>query len=232
MRGTSANDARVRAVIGWDVRNWSRALAFWQRHIDIHQPRHALAIGERGGGLSLWLASQGVEVVCTDLDDSLEPARDLHERFGVSELVTYEEQDATAIAHPDGSFDLVIFKSVIGALRTKERQMQAIREMHRVLKPGGLLLFAENLVGSWMHTRLRSRFVAWEPGWRYIHLDHDRDLFGVFDEVEVETWGVFGLLGRSEGQRDLLGRIDSLVTPRVPSAWRYIVFAACLKRDL
>ena len=232
MRGTPANDAWVRAAIEWDVRNWSRVLPFWQRHIDIHKPRHALAIGERGGGLSLWLASQGIDVVCTDLNASFEAARELHEQFGVSKLVRYEEQDATAITHADRSFDLVIFKSVIGALHTKERQMQAIREMHRILTPGGLLLFAENLVGSRLHTRLRSRFVPWEGEWRYVHLEHDRDLFGAFDEVELETWGVFGLLGRKEPQRDLLGRLDSWVSPRVPPAWRYILFAACLKRHV
>ncbi len=232
MRGTSTNDALVRAAIGWDIRNWSRALPFWQRQIDIHKPRHALAIGERGGGLSLWLASQGIEVLCTDLRVSLEPARAIHERFGVGGLVTYENLDASAIAHPDRSFDLVVFKSVIGALHTKERQMQAIGEMHRVLTPGGLLLFAENLVGSRLHTLLRSRFVPWEGGWRYIQLEHDRDLFAAFGEVELETWGVFGLLGRNEAQRDLLGRIDSRVAPRVPSAWRYILFGACLKRDV
>jgi SAM-dependent methyltransferase len=231
MRGTSANDARIRAVIGWDVRNWARALPFWQRQIDLHRPRRALAIGERGGGLSLWLATQGIQVVCTDLGSSFERARELHERYGVSDLVTYEELDATAIARPDQSFDLVVFKSVIGALRTKERQEQAIGEMHRVLRPNGLLLFAENLVGSRLHAQMRSRFVPWEQAWRYIRLREVRELLAVFDTLELKTWGVVGLLGRTERQRDLLGRIDSLASPRVPPAWRYILFAACLKRD-
>ena len=62
MRGRYADDALVAAAIGWDVRNWSRAIPLWQRQIDIRRPRNALAIGERGGGLSLWLASQGIEV--------------------------------------------------------------------------------------------------------------------------------------------------------------------------
>ena len=229
MGATPSDDALIRAAIGWDVRNWSRALAFWQRHLDGSHARRALALGERGGGLSLWLASQGIEVVCTDLEASLDPARDLHERFGVRALVTYENQDATAIHHPDGSFDVVIFKSVIGALQTKERQLQAISEMHRVLAPGGLLLFAENLVGSRLHRRLRSRFVRWERSWRYIDTARDSDLFDAFDEIEFETWGVLGALGRSESQRDLLGRIDAWIVPHLPSRWRYIVFGACRK---
>ena len=229
MSATPTDDALIRAAIGWEVRNWSRALPFWQRHLDRGHPRRALALGERGGGLSLWLASQGIEVTCTDLEASLDPARDLHERFGVRALVTYENQDATAISHPDGTFDVVVFKSVIGALQTKERQLQAISEMHRVLTPGGLLLFAENLVGSQMHVRLRKRFVRWERSWRYIDIAGDLDLFDAFDEVEFETWGVFGALGRSERQRDLLGRIDAVVAPHVAAASRYIVFGACRK---
>ncbi len=231
MSGKSADDAFERTVVGWDVRNWSRALPFWQRHIDRHEPRRALAIGERDGGLSLWLASQGIEVVCTDLDGTFEAARRTHEQFGVGQLITYGAVDATAIAHPARSFDLVIFKSVIGALQTKERQVEAINEMHRILRPGGILLFAENLVGTRLHRWLRSRFVRWGQRWRYLDLERDRDLFAAFDEVELETWGLAALLGRDEAQRDRLGRVDAWLSPRVPSTWRYILFGACRKRD-
>ena len=217
------------AIFEWDVRNWSHGLPLWQRHIDLHHPRRALALGERGGGLSLWLAMQGIEVVCSDLGVSFEAAQELHRRFGVGDRISYEEQDATAIGHPDGTFDLVVFKSVIGALQSKARQSTAIREMHRVLKPGGDLLFAENLVASRLHLSLRRRFVPWGREWRYVHLEDDRDLFEPFATVELETWGVVGLLGRTEGQRDLLGRLDSLLSSLVPARWRYILFGACRK---
>ena len=166
MGGTSADDALVRAAIVWDVRNWSRALSFWEPNLAGSMPRSALAIGERGGGLSLWLAMRGIHVVCTDLGVSLEPAMALHRRYGVSDLVTYADLDVTSMSYPDGSFDIIVFKSVLGALATKERQVRAMREIHRVLRPGGTLLFAENLVGSRLHTWLRSRFVPWDS-WRY-----------------------------------------------------------------
>ena len=225
-----ADDALIRAAIGWDVRNWARALTLWQREIDLRRPRRALALGEHEGGLSLWLASRGIDVVCTDVDDSFETgARALHRRFGVADHVTYDVQDATAISQPDGSFDLVVVKSVLGALRTKVRQRQAIDEICRVLAPGGLFLFAENLVGSTAHAALRSRFVPWQGGWRYLHVDQDRDLLSGFEDVRLETWGVLGLLGRTERQRDLLGRVDVWLTPIVPPTSRYILFGACRK---
>ncbi len=228
MGGRSADDALGRAVIVWDVRNWSRALPFWQPHLPGDGRRTALAIGERGGGLSLWLAMQGIEVVSTDVDASPEPAMALHRRYGVSDLVTYAQLDATSMAYPDGSFDIVIFKSVLGALRTKERQAQAVSEIHRVLKPGGTLLFAENLMGSRLHRWMRSRFVPWD-GWRYLDLDRDLDLFNAFSATTFEAWGVLALFGRSEGQRDLLGRIDDRLSRWVPSRWRYILFGACVR---
>jgi SAM-dependent methyltransferase len=229
MRRARADDAIIRDVIEWDVRNWSRALSFWQRYLTGDAPRIALAIGERGGGLSLWLASQGIRVVCTDFGVSLEPAKDLHRRHDVSPLVTYADLDVTSIDYPDASFDIVVFKSVLGALRTKERQVQAMNEIRRVLRPGGTLLFAENLVGSRLHAWLRSRFVPWDANWRYLDLQGDRDLFDGFGAVEFRTWGVLGLFGRSETQRDLIGLIDDRLSPLVPAGWRYIVFGACVR---
>ncbi len=229
MVGKSGDDALVRAVIAWDVRNWSRVLPFWQPHIQA-APTTALAIGERGGGLSLWLALQGIQVVCTDLGVPVEPARALHRRYGVSDLVTYADVDVMSMDYPDGSFDLVVFKSVLGALATKERQIQAIAEIHRVLRPGGTLLFAENLVGSRVHRWLRSRFIPWDAGWRYLALRLDRDLFDDFEAIEFQTWGVLGLFGRNEVQRDLLARVDERLTQRVPNDWRYILFGACTRR--
>jgi SAM-dependent methyltransferase len=227
MGRSSADDALVHSVIVWDVRNWSRALPFWRSHLAAHA-QTALAIGERGGGLSLWLATQGIHVVCTDLGVSFEPAMALHRQYGVTDLVTYADLDATSIDFPDASFDIVIFKSVLGALETRDRQIQAIGEIHRVLRPGGSLLFAENLVGSRLHVSLRRRFVAWDR-WRYLDLDRDRDLFDGFAAVEFQTWGLLGLFGRNESQRDLLARIDALITRWVPARWRYILFGACIR---
>ena len=230
-RARPPGDDLARSIIAWDVRNWSRAIPFWQRHLDAtsRQPRRALALGERGGGLSLWLARQGIPVVCTDLGVSFDSARALHQRHGVAHLVTYEDQDATDITYADGAFDIVIWKSMLGALRTRDRQERALENIHRVLAPGGSAMFAENLVGSALHQRLRARFVRWDSTWRYLDLTRDRTLFDAFDMVHLMTWGVFGTMGRSERQRHALGGLDSLISPLVPSAWRYIVFGIAQK---
>ncbi len=216
-------------IIQWDVRTWSRALPVWQRAIDAHRPTSALAIGEREGGLSLWLAKQGIQVLCTDLGPFPPSTRALHQKYGVPSLISYGQQDATHLDLPDASFDLVIFKSVIGALGSKEKQTRAIAEMHRVLKPGGVLLFAENLAGTRMHAWLRRRFVNWQGYWRYLRITEDLDLFAPFDRIEVRTTGLLAGLGRTEGQRGLLARIDAVLCAVTPRTWHTVLYGSCAK---
>jgi SAM-dependent methyltransferase len=223
--------ALERDVIQWDVRSWRRGLRFWRPWLDRLQPANALAIGERGGGLSLWLALHDVRVLCTDLWIRAE-TQALHQRYGVSDRITYAEQDVTALTLPDERFDLVIFKSVVGALWTRERQERAFAEIHRVLRPGGVLLFAENLSSTRVHGWLRERFIEldpWRHQWRYLDARHDRDLFAAFAQAEFWTSGFLANLGRNETQRDLLARLDGVLCPLVPRTWHYILFGACIK---
>ncbi len=228
--GPTLND-----IFQWEVRSWSRAMPLWREHILPDRPLRALGIGEREGGLSLWLASQGIDVVCTDLNPFPENTTILHSRHAVQDRITYAQADTTALPFPDGSFDIVFFKSVIGALGTREKQAMAIREMHRVLRPasverpGGVLLFAENLHGSALHRWLRRRFVAWENYWRYLDPSDDRGIFSPFAKVEDSTTGFIANLGRSEGQRDLLARFDALLAPMVPRRMRTIWYGVALK---
>lgn len=210
----------------WEVRTWSRAYPLWHRTLAALPPerRRALALGERDGGLSLMLAEHDLATVCSDLRGPTDRAKAMHETFGRDEWITYEHIDTLAIPKPDASFDVVVFKSMIGALGTREKQAQALREMHRVLKPGGVLLFAENLTGTALHRWLRKRFVAWDSYWRYLRLPEDMDLFVPFGTVDLHTTGLLANFGRSEWQRDLLARLDALIVPLLPAGWRTVVY--------
>jgi ubiquinone/menaquinone biosynthesis C-methylase UbiE len=219
----------LRDVMQWEVRSWGRALPLWERHLPVGRPARALGLGERGGGLSLWMAAKGFEVVCTDLNPFPKATSELHERYGVQDRISYRKADVTALPFPDGCFHVVFFKSVIGALGSKEKQALAIREMHRVLVHGGVLLFAENLTGTPLHRFLRKHFVSWENYWRYPHPVLDKDLFAPFARVELASTGFLANLGRSEGQRDLLARMDVTLAPLVAPAWRTIWYGAAVK---
>lgn len=70
----------------------------------------------------------------------LEEARQRVERAGFSTLVMLEEADAVRLPFPDNSFDAAHVERVLMHLADPDA---ALREVHRVLKPGGRLVAAE-----------------------------------------------------------------------------------------
>jgi len=221
-----------REILQWDVANWRVVLQLWDETAVCRDDAQVLDLGARDGGLSLYFASKGCRVVCSDLNGPSPVAKVLHERYGVGHLVKYEAIDATNIAYPEASFDIVCFKSVLGGIGGAggyTAQEKAVREMHRVLRPGGKLLFAENLVGTRLHAFLRKRFVAWGERWRYLSLGEVHDLLRPFSEVTRVCTGLLATFGRREWQRSLLHFVDVLVDPITPDAWKYIVAGCAVK---
>jgi ubiquinone/menaquinone biosynthesis C-methylase UbiE len=215
-------------IFQWDVKNWSKGLVLWEQYLQNAEGKTALTIGEREGGMSLFLAQKGVKVTCTDINEFPESTASLHQKYNVQEKITYTQADATALPFPDNHFDVVMFKSVIGALASKEKQQLAINELHRVLKPGGHLLFAENLAATSFHKAVRKRFIKWATYWRYLSFKKDQDLFSKFAENKFKTYGFWACFGRSEKQRRILSFPDKC-SVILPKSWRYILFGACKK---
>ncbi len=223
------SDQELTDFVQWDVQNWGKAISFWQPYIDQVTDGKAAAFGEREGGLSLWLALNEIDVECSEYDVFESTPLEIHEKHQVSDRIRYSQQDITAISFPDNSFDFVLFKSVIGTLATKERQQQALDELHRVLKPGGYLLFAENIEATAMHRFARKKFTNWGHRWRYLQWKEMDQMLSKFAKTEKKSVGFFATFGRSEGQRKFLSKIDRVFSPLVPKSWRYIMIAACQK---
>lgn len=225
--------SRLAEFVEWDTQNWSAALAFWRRHSTLDLAGcSALEIGSRHGGLTLWLALQGAHVVCSDVRGASERAIQKHAAAGVADRIRYECIDARCIPYVE-HFDLVVFKSVLGAVSGPDRrvaQAGAIAEMHRALKRGGELFFAENLIGSPAHRFFRSRFVPWGSSWRYVSIREMLGFLAPFAEVRYAALGFAGAFGRTHDQRDALGRLDQAVFERlVPPRWRYIMTGVARK---
>lgn len=224
-------------VVGWDVRNWATAVRFWDETIDWSgaDTLRCLELGAGRGGLALWLALKGKQVVCSDVANAAEQARPLHSRYGVEEHMEYRDIDAAAISaspEDDEFFDVVVFKSILGGVGRddSERQRAVIDEAFRVLRPGGMLLFAENLEGSGLHRFVRRRANRWGGRWRYMTLEAFNDFLSPFAAVEMRTTGVIAAMGRTERQRDFLARIDhGLLNRVIPSRWRYIAYGIARK---
>ena len=225
-------DARSE-IIAWDVGNWAPALNFWEEHGALgERPLECLEIGANKGGLSLWLAQRGHRVLCTDLENSEANAKPLLERHGVLDRVSFEDIDATEIPYRE-RFDVIVFKSVLGGIGHDDsiaRQRKAMESMYAALRPGGRLLFAENLRGSPLHRYFRKRFISWGNRWRYVSSDEMRAFLSPFRHMQFRTTGFFGAFGRRESQRRLLSSFDRLaVNALVPASWHYVIYGVAQK---
>lgn len=232
-----AGEYGVDDFVEWDVVNWAKALSFWKRQAGAMLPgADVLEVGCRDCGISLWPLSAGARhVVCTDLGGPSQTAVDRHERYLVSGRVEHCDVDVTRMPFRD-QFDVVIFKSVLGGIGGaggSEGQRQAVAQMHAALRPGGVLLFAENMVSSPIHGLLRRRFVTWGDRWLYVDLPSLAAFLAPFERVELNTAGFLGAVGRTDNQRRILGSLDSLVGDWVvPRSWNYIAFGAAFKSGL
>jgi SAM-dependent methyltransferase len=191
-----------------------------------------LELGGRDGGLSLWLAHKNMHVICSDVDDNRARAEQYHQKHAFPGSIEYAVIDALDIPY-ENQFDLIAFKSVLGGVGRdgrKDRQQQAVDQMYKALKPGGQLLFMENLVASPLHSFVRRKFVRWGNSWRYVTLTEMREFLSKFKNVRMGTTGVLGTFGRTERQRDALARVDQALLNRLtPARWQYLVFGIAEK---
>lgn len=224
--------AAINEIIGWDIKTWSKALFYWDKKVDWEKVNNCLEIGGREGGLSLWLAEKEKKVLCSDLHEVKLLAEKLHIKHNVNSLVSYQDIDATQIPY-ENEFDLIVFKSVLGSLGANdniEKQRKVFKEMYKALKPGGYLLFAENLVASRFHQFMRNKFTQWGNAWRYVTVKELKEFLSDFSEVEIKTTGVLATFGRNEKQRNILSAIDNILLNKVsPKKWHYVAYGIAKK---
>jgi len=229
--------AVMRESVGWDTSNWTRALGFWERHTAVRaRGSYALEVGVGGthGNLSLWLAHKGFRVVCSGLEKPSDAIRRRHVEYGVADAVEYESIDVLDMTCA-GTFDVVAFKSVLGSFGGSDADAlglasAAVRNMWRVLRPGGELWFAEGVRATLLHELLRSRFGSGRQGWRYADLSELREFLAPFGEFDIATYGFLALGGRSEAQRRTLGWVDRHVCERmVAPRYRYVAAGVARK---
>jgi ubiquinone/menaquinone biosynthesis C-methylase UbiE len=123
--------------------------------------------------------------------------------------VQHEVLLAEALPFPDASFDTVVVTFALCSIREVDL---AIREMRRVLKPDGHLLFLEHNLADTERSRRIQRLLT--PAWRRVsggcHLDRDAPALlekNGFDLVELEKTRLtssppaFGTIRRGIAQR-------------------------------
>ena len=113
---------------------WARRVKMLSNHLG--PGMSVLELGCGTGYFTRELARSGADIVAVDVSpELLEMAR----TDCSAKNVRYEIQNACALSYPDAAFDSVVGSSVLHHLEIKE----AVREIHRVLKPRGTIYFTE-----------------------------------------------------------------------------------------
>lgn len=222
-----------KSVVQWDVTNWGRAIALWEKDLPNDLTgKKVLDIGGGGGGLSVFFALKGAEVLCTDLTlDRKKEAERNFQKQGVLGKIRYEQLDVTKMSFKK-QFDIVVFKSVMGGVgwnNNYHNQELMIDNIYEALKDGGTLYFAENLTASRFHQWARRKFIEWGTSWRYVTVEEVKKLTAKFGHVSYATYGILGVFGRKTFLADVFGAIDSVFDRFVNENKRYIISAVCKK---
>ncbi len=234
-RQADKSEKLINDIVEWDVKNWWRAIEYWEEtcQFDDMKGKKVLDIGGRGGGLSLYWALKGAEVICSDVSgDSFEAAQLLHERYGVGNKIKYEVIDATKIPYQN-VFDIICFKSVLGGIGYDDnfdRQKQALENIYAALNENGKLCFCENLIASPIHQYARKKFTGWGSRWRYLTTAEIKELTKEFQTIQFRTFGFWGVFGRTKWLSNILGALDRYTDRLVNEEHRYIISCVCNKK--
>jgi SAM-dependent methyltransferase len=229
-------------IIEWDKSNWAKAIPFWEQHLrrvnetnetKLLKNKNVLELGGRRGGLSLWAASLGGNVICSDLENPEKIASPIHDKYPEwRKLIQYETINALEIPYED-HFDIICFKSVLGRVSSlyEGANREMLIQIHKALKDKGRLLFAENLAATSLHMWARKKFRGWGESWKYQYFDDLYKLCSEYFEPIYRTVGFTGTLGLNENMKIFLGHVDTVFFDwSLPESWRYIFISFCTKK--
>jgi len=127
------------------MRFYDRLLADSRPWVCAQATGHTLEVAI-GTGLNLPFYPAEVELTGTDLSPGMLGIAQTRARQ-LGRVVDLREADAQALPFPDACFDTVVCTFSLCAIPDER---WAVREMTRVLRPGGLLLLADHIAGaSW-----------------------------------------------------------------------------------
>lgn len=196
--------AHAEIVWNWDSpsgrRRAARRAAFFVERARLAPGRRALELGCGTGVFLERVATSGAEIRGIDLSaDLLAKAR---ARLAGVANVHLDCGNAEAMPYPDGSFDAVYGSSVLHHLSLE----RALREVCRVLRPGGLIAFSEpNILNP--QVALMFRF---GPTKRYFGVSPDEMAFSRFRARETLE---------QAGFRDISVRPFDFLHPATPETW-------------
>ena len=148
--GSRAEAEVRRDAFGEDIgqSSWLTA-AEWLRFADqVHAREHAhvLEVGSGSGGPAVYLAAaRGCRVTGVDINEhGVRNAERLAAMQGLADRVTFRVVDASRpLPFPDASFDAVLSNDAMCHI---QHRLEVLGDWHRVLRPGGRMLFTDAMV--------------------------------------------------------------------------------------
>jgi len=150
--------------------------------------RRVLDAGVGDGAYAIEAATRGARVLGIDVDtDMLEAARQRADARGVELGVMRAPVEAIPAA--DGAFDVVLAVTVLCFV---EEPRAALRELARVLAPGGRLVLGE--LARWSSWGAMRRVRGWfgDATWRRVHLWTRRELIALVESAGLRVTDVRG----------------------------------------
>lgn len=112
--------------------------------------RYALDIGTGCGQFALYLSNLGFKVTAVDLSENMIA---LARKYSIEQKINidFQIQDAERLKFDDNTFDVVVSRNLLWTLPNPE---QALKEWHRVMKPGGTLVVSDGFWKNYTWTRI------------------------------------------------------------------------------
>lgn len=147
-----------------------------------------LDIGTGDGQYALEAARRGGQVIALDRDQSMLDAARLRAR-ALDLPLQLHRGDVTLLPFPDGSSDVVLAVTVLCLVPDAA---QAVREMARVLRPGGRLVLAD--LGRFNLWAAKRRVQSWLGAsfWRHTHFRSQRELCALARHAGLNVVAVRG----------------------------------------
>ncbi len=228
----------IKDIIEWDVLNWSEIIKEWTPIVEaLPRGSKVLAVGERDGGLSLWLALLGFNVTCTDRIGPTEAAGKQHQKYGVADKISYGELDIVNCDWEGEQYDLIVIKSVIGGVmavygdqntRNFDVQKRAVDNMHHLLKKGGVLLSVENMKGNILMHLMR-KVKGKHVGWHHFTWEEIGLLYSSFGDVTTKAFGVLPTLFPSSLINNIAYFFNKYLLQFLPAKTKYIAITTARK---
>ena len=180
-----------KTVFRWDSSNWSKTLQLWNKSIDCSfDDLKILEVGAGDGSLSIWSCNKGADVICSDLSFTNEKMNTIKGQIFNVGNISFDIIDILNIPYTD-YFDIILFKSVLGGLRSHDKQKLAFEQIYKALKLDGKLIFCENMKSTFLHQYFRSR-KPWGNYWRYPSFNELINMSKQFRIINYDTYGLIG----------------------------------------